>query len=425
MAISDFGESLLSKQRERQKKEQRKADRQALLGTAATVGIGLYRNNLKKKQEEFLNSQPVMDMRIQYRQSQRIADDAFKERDRITAAGGNYDQYYYDQAFKELREERIASDDNEDRKDYYKDGRYDHLIAEKAREIAKQRAAAQREREAFGNKFKAQGTFEDVLKLHGKRPNSVFEGVVNMFRGKSNAELDREALEAMRRSSLGVLALPANASQKSQAEELEEAFRLTGDYVEAAKVMKHPEFKRDINQKITYSGKFESTTGKYQYVKQVAQYDDVTGEQIGVTLETADTVDLNDSSAVNKAAVKQALSSFDPRRSITSHLNEAGQREFKQRFEAEVGTKIETMEQYNTAMRIFSEIGSDKDVDYVTSPRNKFTAIQQAALQSDDIKNELAIISAQLQSTDPNEVDKGRKAYEVLMRRIAELGDLG
>jgi len=425
MAISDFGESLLGQQRKRREKEQRKTDRQALLGTAATVGIGLYRNNLKKKQEEFLNSQPVMDMRIQYRQSERIANDAFKERDRITAAGGNYDQYYYDQAFKELREERIASDDNDDRKDYYKDGRYDNLIAEKAREIAKQRATAQREREAFGDKFKTQGTFEDVLKLHGKRPNSVFEGVVNMFRGKSNTELDREALAAMRRSSLGVLALPANASQKSQAEELEEAFRLTGDYVEAAKVMKHPEFKRDINQKVTFSGNFQASTGRYEYVKQVAQYDDVTGEQIGVTLETADTVDLNDSSSVNKAAVKQALSSFDPRKSVTSHLNEAGQREFKQRFEAEVGTKIETIEHYNTAMRIFSEIGSDKDVDYVTSPRNKFTAIQQAALQSDAIKNDLAIISAQLQSTNPTEVETGRKAYEALMRRIAELGDLG
>ena len=246
-----------------------------------------------------------------------------------------------------------------------------------------------------------------------------------MFRGKSNTELDREALAAMRRSSLGVLALPANASQKSQAEELEEAFRLTGDYVEAAKVMKHPEFKRDIKQKITFSGNFQASTGRYEYVKQVAQYDDVTGEQIGVTLETADTVDLNDSSSVNKAAVKQALSSFDPRKSVTSHLNEAGQREFKQRFEAEVGTKIETIEHYNTAMRIFSEIGSDKDVDYVTSPRNKFTAIQQAALQSDAIKNDLAIISAQLQSTNPTEVETGRKAYEALMRRIAELGDLG
>ena len=76
-------------------------------------------------------------------------------------------------------------------------------------------------------------------------------------------------------------------------------------------------------------------------------------------------------------------------------------------------------------MRIFSEIGSDKDVDYVTSPRNKFTAIQQAALQSDAIKNELALISAKLQSTDPDELKDGRDEYAALMRRIAELGDLG
>ena len=54
MAIEGFGQSLLSKQRERQKKQERKELRTAALGLAGTVGIGLYRQNLKKKQDAFL-----------------------------------------------------------------------------------------------------------------------------------------------------------------------------------------------------------------------------------------------------------------------------------------------------------------------------------------------------------------------------------
>ena len=72
MAISDFGESLLSKQRERQDKQRRKQERADLLGLAGTVGIGLYRNNLKKKQAAFLDSQPIMDLRIQDQVAQKM-----------------------------------------------------------------------------------------------------------------------------------------------------------------------------------------------------------------------------------------------------------------------------------------------------------------------------------------------------------------
>ena len=73
MAIEQFGESLLSEKRKRDqdqaKKLRKREERNALLGLAGTVGIGLYRSNVKKKQEEFFNSQPVRQQRLNYKNS--------------------------------------------------------------------------------------------------------------------------------------------------------------------------------------------------------------------------------------------------------------------------------------------------------------------------------------------------------------------
>ena len=81
MAISDFGEYLRGQQRKRQEKQQRKQERADLLGLAGTVGIGLYRNNLRKKQAEYLNSQPIMDLLIQ----DQIAKNNIKITDKYTS----------------------------------------------------------------------------------------------------------------------------------------------------------------------------------------------------------------------------------------------------------------------------------------------------------------------------------------------------
>ena len=58
MAIEGIGESLLSQKRKRDqdqaRKLRRREERNALLGLTGAVGICLYRNNLKKKQQDFL-----------------------------------------------------------------------------------------------------------------------------------------------------------------------------------------------------------------------------------------------------------------------------------------------------------------------------------------------------------------------------------
>ena len=100
MAIESFGESLLSKQRKRQEKQRRKEERSAALQLAGTVGIGLYRQNLLKKQQNFFNGQEARNLKIAYAQGQSISDLTGKEDDRIFSSGKTTGDYYLDQEFQ-------------------------------------------------------------------------------------------------------------------------------------------------------------------------------------------------------------------------------------------------------------------------------------------------------------------------------------
>jgi hypothetical protein len=212
MAIEQLGESLLSQKRKRDqdqaRKLRRREERNALLGLAGTVGIGLYRKNLKEKQQNFLNSQPVMDMKIKYNQAQRIADDTEAERQRIMSSGGSHEDYYYDKAFKDIKSEYLTRySDDLDRVAYINAGKYDAAIAKDARAIYQEQLDAQLAREQWADRFKAQGSFEDVLSMSNQRPTSAFDGLLNLLRGKSDQELDSRTIQAMRQSSKKLIGL--------------------------------------------------------------------------------------------------------------------------------------------------------------------------------------------------------------------------
>ena len=136
MAISDFGESLLSKQRERQDKQRRKQERADLLGLAGTVGIGLYRNNLRKKQAAFLDSQPIMDLRIQDQIAQKNNKRTDQYTSLITASDLNASNYFLKEGEK-LRTEEIAAlyADDEEMLAQIKAGRHKGAIRKKSRSV--------------------------------------------------------------------------------------------------------------------------------------------------------------------------------------------------------------------------------------------------------------------------------------------------
>ena len=60
MAIEGFGESLLGEKRARDTKRKKKQQTYDALGAAASIGVGMYRESLRKKQDDFFDSEEVM-----------------------------------------------------------------------------------------------------------------------------------------------------------------------------------------------------------------------------------------------------------------------------------------------------------------------------------------------------------------------------
>lgn len=425
MAIEQFGESLLTQKRQRdeeqEKKLRKREERNTLLGLAGTVGIGLYRKNLKEKQQNFLSSQPVMDMKIKYNQAQRIADDTEAERQRVMGFGGSYEDYYYNKAFEDVKGaylERYANDS--DRVAYITAGREDAAISKDARAVYQEQLDAQLAREKWADRFKAQGSFEDVLSMSTKRPTSAFDGFLNFLRGTSDQELDKRTIQAMRQSSLGRVALPASPEKQSEAERLEEAYRITNNIIDAQDVADLGKLRRDTRKEISLAGGYNSSTGLYDYKKIIKQFDNVTNKQLDLTVEVADSINLNSPEAIAKGTLKNLKTSFNPTAEAKRFLNERGQQEYLKIISGDPAMK--TLESYNSAVAAFVALTTDEKNNYVIDPSKKFTAIQEAALKSEFYANRLAMISADLSSEDLTVRDKAQADYEILMAEIARLG---
>jgi len=437
MAIEQLGESLLSEKRKRDqdqaRKLRRREERNALLGLAGTVGIGLYRSNLQKKQQDFMNSEGVMNARIQYNHAERIAKATDAERQKYMASGG-IDNYYYNSAFDDIKQQYLTKySDDLDRVAYINAGKEDAVIARDARAVAVERSAAQKAREDFADRFRAQGSFEDVLKMTSKRPDSAFEGFTNFLRGTSNEELDRRSIQALRESSLGRLALPASPKQQSEARRLQEAYDLTGSIIEAQDLADLGQLERDTKKEVTFQGGFNSVTGKYNYSKQVKQFDRITGEELSAGLERVESADMDDQEAVEKIALKNAKTSFNPVSKMTVVFNDAGSREFQRRLgAANISMNIDTLDKYNKALEIFYEVGQAKTdsqnnpVDYIISRSEEFTAIQEAVLKSQAYQDRLALANELMFGDGATDDDKrnGRTQYFTIMQEIADLGKL-
>lgn len=223
MSIEQFGESLLTKQRDRIKKQERRARRADLLGTAATIGIGVYRNNLKKKQEEFFKSAPVMNEKIVYATADTAADQAFAEDAKISSHTGPRNNYYSEGFIPQIKNALLEQ--NPDLKLAIDKGAYDPMIRAKANEFSKIRVTAQDKRLEAARLHRRSGSFKDSLELANKRPENPAQAIFSMFRGKSREDLEQETVAAYRES--------AAARGASNLNDFDDAYGKTRDLLTA------------------------------------------------------------------------------------------------------------------------------------------------------------------------------------------------
>jgi hypothetical protein len=117
MAIEQFGESLLTQKRQRdeeqEKKLRKREERNALLGLAGTVGIGLYKQNLKEKQKDFFRNEKVLQSQVDSRLGASSAQQGTTDWEKSQVYAGGARQYVTDTYITPLMQQRfIEAGDN-------------------------------------------------------------------------------------------------------------------------------------------------------------------------------------------------------------------------------------------------------------------------------------------------------------------------
>jgi len=328
MAISDFGESLLGQQRKRREKEQRKADRQDILGTAATVGIGLYRNNLKKKQEEFLKSQPVLTQQAVRSNADTTATAIFKREDDIASYGaGAREDFFVDSITDVLKRKALQADPTLKRA--IELGAMDVKFREEALTLARPKLARHDKAYAAAKTYRTSPSFESELEVANKTPESAFEGIMSL--GKDRSTLEQETIEAYKKST---------GAQKAQfVLDLETAFRSTRDLVTAYEFadadlvlsaeQKVPFVSTTVDRDETSRPQADGTEAKgfYRRIKvsnEITQETKETAEKFVPYLSQEELTANKD-----KAAVRSLNSSFNIYKAAVTNLAPGSQQKFK------------------------------------------------------------------------------------------------
>jgi hypothetical protein len=197
MAIEQFGESLLSQKRKRDEDQARKLrqaeQRNALLGLAGTVGIGLYRNNLRKKQEQFFNSEGVRIQRLKYKNALKDSDFFVDLEEKGKNYVGGLRGYLRDTYAVPEAQRRIYASQDEESFDPESLGSAVNSYADSFLDDLEKAA------KSGISQSKTMGTLEDYdrdINLRAKLPNNVASAAsARIFSGKTLEDLNREALD--------------------------------------------------------------------------------------------------------------------------------------------------------------------------------------------------------------------------------------
>jgi len=451
MAIEGFGESLLGEKRARDKKRRKKAQTYDALGAAATIGMGMYRQSLAKKQEDFFNGEEAMKAKVAYRAAKRSADDTNRFRSSYMDSGLGLEGYIAKEELSEARETLLqnekfmADQDQKTRRAYVEAGEHDAYLNTIIKPRVSERAQAQIERERMADEFEAQGSVKDMLTKAYKGPTSVFGGAYNFITGQSQEDIDTKTINAMRSSSLGELILPASATEKSEVARIQENYKLTGSFSEAKRLAKlEGEFNPRVREQITYSGSYAD--GKYNYVTQTKKIDKITGEELGTSLSKTDTTDLNDPEDVRNGLVKLMNSRYHPNTEAKSILNDEGQAKYFKILAQQGYSQINSLEAHTFASKLLSDMAIGKEVvgvstddplikqdytleagSYVSDPSAQYTKLQEAFIRSASFANEYGMAVKMMTGTKsmPATDDEKKEGKAIIARLMDTLLSIG
>lgn len=451
MAIEGFGESLLGEKRARDNKRKKKQQTYDALGAAATIGMGMYRQSLAKKQEDFFTSEEAMKAKVAYRVAKRNSDDTNRYRSSYMDSGLGMRGYIAKEELGEARENLLqnkkfmADQDQKTRRAYVEAGEHDAYLNTIISPRVSEREKAQIERERMADEFEAQGSVKDMLKKAYKGPTSVFGGAYNFITGQSQEDIDTKTINAMRSSSLGELILPASATEKSEVARIQENYQLTGSFSEAKRLAKlEGEFNPRTSTTISFSGGYSG--GLYRYNKTETTTDVYTNRQLGSKVSPMKETDLNDPESIRLSVVDLMKSRYNPNTEAKSILNDEGQAKYFKILGQQGYTNINSVEAHTFASKLLSDMTIGKEVkgfakpdplirqdytleagSYVSDPSAQYTKLQEAFIRSASFADEYGTAVKMIAGTKrmPATDDEKKQGKAIIARLMDTLLSIG
>jgi hypothetical protein len=178
MAIEGFGESLLTQKRQRDqeqaKKLRKREERSALLGLTGAVGAGLYRQALKKKQQDFFNSEPLLAQKAVRTNAASTSSKIINRENDIQGYGfGERYEYYMPGVIEQLKADMLREDPSQKRA--IELGAHAVRFERDATPLAQAYLARHDESLRAARLYQAAPSFDTELAVSNKRAESPFE----------------------------------------------------------------------------------------------------------------------------------------------------------------------------------------------------------------------------------------------------------
>ena len=415
MAIEQLGESLLSDVRKRNEQAAKKARKQeeknALLGLGVNLLGKIGNQVLSDKMTTFLNNESILTENAQFKAATNVANFWSPRIEAVNKSGKNAVDYYYETMRPVFEEQAKAEIDFGSVGDA---GQYNALINSKVRDLAEQEAERHDKATKLIGKLGTEEEFDARVALVAKsaRPTNLFDmgykTIKRTLSGKSQDQLDAEAIDALQNSKAALAAEELLAFQ--------ERYKETGSLVQSydyAKLAAELESKQDKDSLVststrdkvevrenkvfsyTVETKTNRNTGEVISEKIMDKKDDKGNVTPAITI-----TDQIDPKELEQIDLKSRITQFNFATDAKAALKPEAYTRFVKEVQDSTGvliSNIQTLDEYNKVSKLYTKyINADNLVDPINA------AFQQKVF-SEWTQNGLGLsMFLQAMSKDPN-----------------------
>jgi hypothetical protein len=206
MGIDALAGSLLQKKERREQdydRQARKAEKRQRIVAGLGLGVNLINRRLAKKTNEFMNSEPMLQQRLLYRQSVDNKKELDGIHSKITESGKGNHQYFSDDSYSTVYDnvkKQLASEGRNT--DEASMARYESYIMDQAKVLGQEKATSFEAAYEDSRNIGSMKDYDRMAALRNRKPVNIAQWLGMRFKGKTAEDLDNETLASIKNSPL-------------------------------------------------------------------------------------------------------------------------------------------------------------------------------------------------------------------------------